>query len=502
MNTRNIFVIMLFAVSFLFWACEKDDEPMNWVDLRYDVPQDSYVIDKDGSQEVTIRVNTTDPWQVFGKSGADWYTITPQSGDPDEIYTVTISCSPNPSLDDRSDVIVIKSDYWTGKEFTLTQKGTAYLEYSSPADIESSGESISLEILSNQDWTASVTSGDSWLNILEGNSGSGDDKVSLGARANSGEQRTAELSLFDRNGALVHVISIIQKGVLLSPALPDNGNYYVLYSDSQVLEIPVQSNTSWTVSKQDPLEEGWYEFDSNDSFDGDGKVVINVSEYEEGGGASVRTGTVVLTSEAEEGVTPVVKTIRFKQASPDKNRTQTNDGQTLDTDGLTSQEGLPVGRYTFYLSPFGASDCINLYFNWKRPDEDHTFAELRFWLNTSFAPMKTEISCMPYCNDVNKWQKHLLVGFDSSRQVKIALDIRESEPDASGNTWIYSEWWLNDVMIAHATSDGIADSNGVTDTWKVPFESITMGGYFNIKASGGSAVLEKWEYTSPIVWGE
>ena len=109
---------------------------------------------------------------------------------------------------------------------------------------------------------------------------------------------------------------------------------------------------------------------------------------------------------------------------------------------------------------------------------------------------------MPYCNDVNKWQNNLLVPVDNTKQVKIALDIQESAPDASGNTWIYSEWWLNDKMIAKATSDGIADSNGVSDTWKIPFANISAGGYFRIWAFSGSATLEKWEYTSPIVWGE
>lgn len=109
---------------------------------------------------------------------------------------------------------------------------------------------------------------------------------------------------------------------------------------------------------------------------------------------------------------------------------------------------------------------------------------------------------MPYCNDVNKWQNNLLVPVDNTKPVKIALDIRESEPDAGGNTWIYSEWWLNDKMIAHATSDGIADKDGVSDTWKMPFSNISAGGYFKIWAFKGSATLDKWEYTSPVVWGE
>ncbi|MBE6237968.1 MAG: hypothetical protein E7116_07455 [Bacteroidales bacterium] len=500
MKAKNIFVIILVSITAILWGCEKDKEPMKWVDLRYDVPQDSYLIDKDGTETVTIRVKSTDDWQVFGKSGADWYTITPDGGPAGEIYTVTIRCEANPSLDDRSDIIVVKSDYWTGKEFTLTQKGTAYLEYDLPKALERTGEPVDLEIISNQDWTAEVTSGDSWLNITGISSGNGNETVSLEASVNSGEQRTGDISLYDRNGDLIHVVSVVQNGVVLMPAAPENENYHVLYSESQTLTIPVESNTTWTVSKSNPEEEGWFQINGDSSFEGNADLSIIVSEYAEGGGSAVRTGTLILTAAADEGITPVTKTIRFKQASPDANRTQTNDGLVLDNTGLTSDDGLPVGRYTFYLAPFTASDCIYLYFFWQK--EGKSFAELRFWLNTTFAPMKTELSCMPYCNDVNKWQNHLLVGFDSTKQVKIVLDIKESAPDAAGNTWIYSEWWLNDRMIAHATSDGIADSNGASDTWKIPFADISNGGYFKIWAFSGSATLEKWEYTSPIVWGE
>lgn len=498
---KNINIHFL-AVSFLIIlaGCNEKEEPMKWVDLRYDVPQDSYVIDKDGIQTVTIRVKSTEVWHVHGSEGADWYTISPDSGEAGQIDTVTIRCIPNTSLDDRTDIITVRSDYWIGKEFTLTQKGTAYLEYETPDTIDMDGSSISFAILSNQDWTAKVTAGETWLNISDGADGNGNDSMILLAESNTGEQRTGEVTLYDRNGESVHSVKITQTGVLLSPALPENGSFYVLYHEGQQLRIPVESNSSWTVSKLLPDEETWYEIEGGNEFDGNTELVVNISEYAEGGGAAVRTGTLLFSSVSAEGITPVVKQIRFKQASPDKNRTQTSDGKVLDKDGLQSDDGQPVGRYTFYLSPYTASDCIYLYFFWQK--EGHSFAELRFWLNTEFAAGKTELSCMPYCNDVNKWQSNLLIPVDNTKQVKIALDIKESEPDADGNTWIYSEWWLNDKMIAHATSDGIADKDGVSDTWKVPFSDISGGGYFRIWAFKGSATLEKWEYTSPIVWGE
>lgn len=500
MRTRNIFAVLLTVVSASFVGCSEEDGPMKWVDLRYDVPQDSYLIDKDGLETVTIRVKSSDPWEVAGSEDADWYSITPDKGGPDEIYTVTIKCFPNTSLDDRSDIIYVKSDYWTGKEFTLTQKGTAYLDFEAPEQISKEGDNVSISVLSNQDWKAEVTSGDSWLNITEGAMGNGDNSVVLHADENMGEQRTAQVTIYDRNGEAMHVVQVTQTGVILDPTLPENGNFYVLYHESQQIRIPVESNAVWTVAKKTPADEIWYDIEGSARYDGPGEIVVNVSEYAEGGGAAVREGTLVLSTAAEDGGFSLVKTIRFKQASPDANRTQASDGKVLDKNGLRSDDGIPAGKYTFYLSPFTASDCIYLYFFWQR--EGTSFAELRFWLNTSFAPMKTELSCMPYCNDVNKWQNNLLIPFDNTKQVKIALDIMESAPDDSGNTWIYSEWWLNDKKIAHATSDGIADKDGVSDTWKTKYSDTVGTGYFRIWANSGSATLDKWEYTAPVVWGE
>lgn len=499
MSTR--YILTMFAVLALALSCNEDEGPMKWVDLRYDIPEDEYLIDKEGEQVVTIRVKSTDPWEVYGKSGGSWYEISPDHGQAGDIFTVTITCQPNTSLDDRQDTIVVKSDYWTGKEFLLKQKGTAYLEYLAPDEIPIDGQTLTLEVLSNQNWKAEVTSGEQWLKIDGGSSGNGDDQVTLSAEANKGEQRAGEVTLYDRYGIPVHTIQVSQTGVMLSAALPENGKFYTAYSESQEIRIPVESNMPWTVVKNNPEEETWYEILGGNEYEGTAELVINLSEYTEGGGSAVREGILVLsTKPAEEGGFSLVKTIRIKQASPDANRTQIGEGKVLDSTGLTSEDGLPVGRYTFYLAPFTANDCIYLYFFWQK--DGKSFAELRFWLNTSYAPMKTELSCMPYCNDVNKWQNHLLIPVDNTRQVKIAFDIMESAADASGNTWIYSEWLLNDQVIAKATSDGIADSNGVTDTWKVPFGDISAGGYFKIWAFSGSAILEKWEYTSPIVWGE
>lgn len=499
---KTIFIktsAVLAALSMLAGCTEKEG-PMKWVDLRYDVPQDTYIVDAEGVGTVTIRVKSTDPWEVFGSGMEDWYVITPDKGGPDRIYEVVIRCLENTGLDDRAETINIKSDYWTGKQFQLIQKGTAYLDYEQPSVLPQTGAPVSFGIRSNQEWRAEVTSGSEWMEVDGTVGGEGDGSITVSASVNSGEMRYGRITLYDRNGDPVREVQVTQDGVLLSPSAPDNGLWFVLYEESQQLRIPVEANARWSVAKQNPEDELWYDFEGPVSFEGSGEIVVNVSEYEKGGPAYVRTGTLVLSSEAEAGVTPVVKTVRFKQASPDENRTRIYPGAVLDAEGLTSGDGQTAGRYTFYLAPFDASTSISLYFIWQK--DDVAFAELRFWLNTSYAPMKTELSCMPYCNDVNKWQSSLLVPFDSSKPVKIAIDVQESEPDAAGRTWIRSEWWLNDSMIAEAVSDGIVDRDGGTDTWKVPYSDVSAGGLFKIFASAGSGTLDKWEYTSPLEWGE
>ena len=143
----------------------KENEPMKWVDLRYRVDQDSYIVDIKGTETVSFLVKSTDPWEVFGSKREDWYTITPDRGEAGETYTVTITCKENFDLDDRADTINIKSDYWLGKQFLLTQKGTAYLNYDPVEDIPQDGGSLTISLLANQKWSVELTEGSSWLTL-------------------------------------------------------------------------------------------------------------------------------------------------------------------------------------------------------------------------------------------------------------------------------------------------------------------------------------------------
>ncbi len=492
-------LVLLLALMSVIQGCEDDKEPIKWVDLRYRVAQDSYLMNAKGNlfaedgtlleeKSFSIVVKSTDPWEVFGSKNESWYQITPDKGEAGENCTVTISCLENTELDDRMDTINIKSDYWIGKQFVLTQKGTAYLNAGNVPMIPQDGSAVTFDVLSNQKWTAQVTEGEIWLSVVKGASGEGDGEVEVKATANSGEQRTGIVTLFDRNGVAMMDVAITQDGVLLTPATPENGSYFAIYEQGQDLVIPVESNARWMVSKKNPADDDWFELVET-TFEGNAEIIVSVSEHT---GSAVRTGTLVLSTIADEGATPLVKEIRFKQANPQI--PEVHNGGMMNT--VWGPSGLMPGRYNFFVEPFAAATKVELFFIWNGA----VYAELRFHLNMDGA-MKTELSTTPYCNDVNIWQGNLKLPVDNTITNQLSFEIQESV-DANGNSWIYTEWILNGEVIAKATSDGITDRDGTSDNWKVPFSQAANGGSFIIRATGGTAQLAKWEYVAPLVWGD
>lgn len=476
----------LFSALSLLQSCKDDDEAMKWVDLRYRV-EDSYLLEAKNPEPVSFPVKSTDPWEVFGKY--DWYTISPDKGEPGKIYTVTITCKENTDLDDRTDTINIKSDYWTGKRFVLTQKGIAYLNVEGVDLIDQEGNAETFDVLSNQKWTAKVTQGEIWLSIQSGTSGELDGHITVTASPNTGEQRTGIITIYDRHGKIAREVECTQAGVLLTPQTPENGKWFAIYEQAQQLIIPVESNAEWSVSKENEADDDWYTFEET-TFNGSGNIVINVSEHK---GSSVRTGVIVLKTKADEGATPLVKTVKFKQANP-KIPVVKELNQTISGDYYGPGSLMP-GRYNFYLEPFGNTQ-LNFFFIWSG---SNPYAELRYHILNK----KTNLSTTPWCSDVFSENGSCIHNVDTSQPNVLSFEIQEvadkKDPEKS---WIYTEWILNGVVIAKATSDGISDANGTSDTWKVPFDQISAGGNFLLRTSGGSAVLTKWEYIAPLVWGD
>lgn len=477
---RILWSISFFAfllTSSLLQSC-KEDEAMKWVDLRYRV-EDSYLVEAKAPETITFKVKSTDPWVVFGKS--DWYTISPDQGEPGETYTVTITCKENTNLDDRIDTLIIKSDYWIGKRFTVMQRGIAYLTVADTDFLLNKDEDQkSFKVLSNQKWTAKITDGDSWLSIVSGESGEINGEVKVKSSVNTGEQRTGKVTIYDRHGVACQVVNCIQDGVMLMPAIPENGKWFVTYEQAQTLEIPVEANSEWTASKENE-DDDWFTIRKT-SFNGSDKLLIDLSEHK---GAQVRTGIITLSSKAEDGATPVVKQIKFKQANP-QTPVVTEVNQTINGTYYGAKKLAP-GLYNIYLGPVSATE-FQMFVLWG----DY---ELRYWIINGV----TDLSTRPWCADVFSERGDCRKPVDTAKSNVLSINISESV-DEKGQSWIYTEWILNHSSIVSAISDGF-DKNGYSDTWKAPWSVAKDGGTLYIKTNG-PAQLIKYEYIAPLVWGD
>ena len=130
---------------------------------------------------------------------------------------------------------------------------------------------------------------------------------------------------------------------------------------------------------------------------------------------------------------------------------------------------LMPGRYNFYFEPFNAN--FELFFMWGD-------VELRFHVSDNIT----------------------LLTVDSSQPNVLSFELQESVTPTG--SWLYTEWILNNKIIAKATSDGVSDADGTGDTWKVPFSQLSSGGTFLVRATSGSLVFTKWEYVAPLNWGD
>ncbi|MGL5261552.1 MAG: BACON domain-containing protein, partial [Bacteroides sp.] len=265
---KTLLIGLVFSASLLagIYGCSSNDSEMKSVDLRYKV-DDSYLVEASEPELITFTVKSSDPWSVFG-TDEEWYEISPNEGQADSIYTVKLQCKENTDLDDRSDTITIKSDYWVGKQFQVTQKGTAFISIGgSNFELPQETSEDTFTIHSNQKWSAKVTAGEDWLTITSADNGEKDGTLTVQAILNKGEKRTGEVTIYDRYETPYLIATYTQDGVMLNPAAPENGKWYALYSEAQSIVIPVESNGDWIVSKENEEDDDWFSFE-NTSFSG------------------------------------------------------------------------------------------------------------------------------------------------------------------------------------------------------------------------------------------
>lgn len=495
---KNLILLLLVAVvtQFTFSSCNDDKENV-WVDLRYN-PQDYYELGHTSPEEIVFEVSSTMDWRIYGT--ANWYSIDPSQGAAGEIYKVTIKATNNTALDDRKDTVTIQSDYWIGKKFVVFQKGTAFITLDDSYTFSEEGGVQTIQLKSNQDWSLKVTSGNEWLSVVNGESGSLDGEFTLQTIVNKGERRAGELSVYDRNGKLYSTIRIIQDGVTLEPTL----DRFRVPKQAGVYNLDVESNTEWKISKPDNIT--WISFNET-TFSGDATVEIN---YLENTGSTVRTVQLTLeTTGTGDDIEPVVKTIMLKQA-PTINYSITEFDEGKSWGQWTSLKHINDGSDIIVNVPGGAEDRCRTYidreplgiysFNIKRTsmtaaDQSQIYIGLLF-ASDSYAGYTYEI----YSNSrITVTTPSGSIETDAIYDLSVPHTVAVSIAQENGNLVV--EWWLDDVVIATYVDTQLKPM--------VPQLTLLLG-YENASWYPGNSIpsaekgvtFDSWGYASPLDWGE
>ena len=297
----------------------KEPEAVKSVDLRFSV-EDSYDLPATSAQPFTILVVSSDPWTIRSEHPT-WCIISDEDGEATDAAlvflgqatptAVKVQYYDNPDLDDREDVIEIKSDYWVGKRVKVSQKGIAYLtipEEEQNIKVPKAAGTFSFHVNSNQNWTAKVTEGAEWLSISEGETGSLDGTVTVASQTNTEEQRYATVKVYDRHDVEMAAVRFTQDGLQLEPETFEMRAEW----NQDVYELKVEANAKWTAVKKEGYEEdAWYTI-QNPSNNGSATLRITLQPNQEG---YIRESVIVLSNvtDSEEEFS-VKKEIALRQA--------------------------------------------------------------------------------------------------------------------------------------------------------------------------------------------
>ena len=502
-------------------SCTDNDKTLvtdSGVDLRYRV-NDSYDLDALSPKSFTIVVKSTRPWTITSEH-PDWCIIEQEEGEAvadslvhvgkGENTVVKVQYYDNTELDDRTDYITIASDGFVGKKVTVNQKGIAYLNVPE-ADIEGglmiakAGGDLVVNVNSNQKWTSKIVAEGSgktdWLAVSAGASGEFDGTVTVTVQENTGEKRYANVAIYDRHGEERAMIKITQDGVQLDPETFEIRAGY----DQLATTLNVVCNTKWSATSDGT----WFTIDNPDGHDGNGTLNITITQND---GNELRKGTITLkTIAANPGDAETSKEIVFKQAykiNPvrqivDNNElgawksdwanapVYTTDVGTLFTAKARLNRSMPFGTYTF---------------RWKDLTADPSAAEairVRHWfcfeesceLKFDLRPVDAKISFdFNVAGDGNKPSIDSFTAVDWTQPIEITYKF-----DPSGSEYCHVTYLVKQDADAEAVVAGSFDTSASllrSVTWNA---KINM--YIGVDKSG-SAILEWYEYTAPMIWDD
>ena len=507
-KTINIFLMSAVLLAGLCGCRKEAGEAMKTVDLRYRC-EDSYSLPASNAQAFTIVVTSSSPWTVTSRH-PDWCIVDEEEGeasDPDLVLvgqgtktTIHVQYYDNTELDDRTDYIDIKSDYWLGKTVKVVQKGIAYLnipEEQLRINVEKAGGDYVFDILSNQDWSVKVTSGD-WIAIKEGGTGNGDGQVVVTAQDNPQEMRYADVTVYDRHNEEMYTVKFTQDGVQLEPAALEIRAGY----DQAASSIEVVANSKWTATKDNEADD-WYTIENPEN---EGTATLNI-KLKVNDDTAMRTGHIILKSVAvNPGDYVAEKIIAVKQAykiepvrvymdndemgkwKSDKTYTPVwtkGIGTLFPAYARLNNGEMPFGSYKFRWSGITATANVRHWFCYGDGQE------IKFNLSAADQAVKFSFNASSSGASGKPDMTSSVEGMDPAVPHEIAIKF-----DPSGAEFCHVSFFLDGVEIASFDS---SESVMHKVLWG---SSVNMYIGVDEVAAVDSAVLEWYEYTEPTNWDE
>ena len=156
----------------------------------------------------TFTVTSEFDWTVSVDNSVDWLSVTPvSSGANLQGVNHVISVLANNTAQARTTTITVQSS-GISKTIFVRQNVESLTLNSESLTFTSSAEQKELQFSANQNWTASITSGNDWLSLNNTSGASGQSTITVSAQANTGLQRSGVVRL--TVGTLIKDISISQ----------------------------------------------------------------------------------------------------------------------------------------------------------------------------------------------------------------------------------------------------------------------------------------------------
>lgn len=484
-HSISVLLLWILFISLLLQGC-KEEEKMEFVDLRYEVAE-HYEIASSNPEPIVFKVKSTKEWNVFSKHAPEWSVITPDTGEPEQGYEVSVKYKDNTGLDDRLDTIVIKSDYWIGKEVSVLQKGTAYLNLEGLPEngelIPEAGGEVGFMVKSNQNWSVKIEKGSEWLSLLSAASGSLDGDVRVMASPNKGERRSAEIAFYDRKNRLTATAVLTQNGILLDV----NSLEMQIPYGVQEYAIEVTSNTNWEISKDENL---WYSFkDEQTDYSGNQTVYLTLDKNES---QFVRSAYIEIKSKGDIGQTPVIRRVRIRQGylpAPILHEFNTNEksnwefvngslefNNEVTLTGPTPrmmQRSVTLGKYEFTVKAMDANSLLRIFFV-------NGSTEIRCHLNAALKV--TAFTTNPYSPLNGK--PGAKTAFDPQKENTVGVEL-----SANDDGFLLIKWILNGEFLC----EQVANHEKFILYFNQPLNII-------IDANPGNVTLKSWQYSPLMDW--